>query len=359
MAIKINTTQRKLVNTSGKLALESQSRPNIIYGDNGILEFDCVDDSNTAVAFAETDTFELWADIDYNHTTDSGTANAAYSGVVTSIVVNGLTQTLQTTGFLILENSDGDRDRVAYTAYVSATGTFTVDDTLINTFAEGDTVYIEDQLCMYSGNSVFNNVADRADVDVTAGKICVSYDALTKGFAAKITSKKLMHLEIWRYPAGSTHAQKILQDDIYASPTVGTIEGAPASADPEYMTAAAITAALATKADALPSDAVTLTGGATTNIELGAVTTYSVFEITVKIIDDSGDYNIMLLTCSNNGTTALISHEGGHNSATLARFDGVIESDVNTDISGGIQRLNLSVDAGANYTCKYQITNRM
>jgi hypothetical protein len=175
------------------------------------------------------------------------------------------------------------------------------------------------------------------------------------------TASKAIGSELAGIEAGESDPDFIAQFDLTVKNRRSSAGTTPPTAVPSpYYTAVQIDALLATKADALPSDAITLTGGATTNIELGAVATYSVFEITVKIIDDSGDYNIMLLTCSNDGsTTALISHEGGHNSAVLARFDAVIESDVNTDILDGVQRLKLSVAAGADYTCKYQMTNRM
>ena len=184
-----------------------------------------------------SDTWELYADTDYIHTTDNGLLANGYSGAVTSIVVTGLTKTIESTGFLILQNSTGERDRIAYSAY--SLGTFTVDDTLENIYLAGDSVMIEDQLVLFSGNASFNNSIDREDVNVLTGKICVRYDALTQGFLNKITAPNTrVHLEIWRYISGQPRPQKVLQDDIYCSPTIGTLEGAPSTNDPVYYTAA-------------------------------------------------------------------------------------------------------------------------
>lgn len=235
MAYIINTDNRQLID-AGENQLSYIERPNIIYGDGGVLSLDLLSGGEPLECSA-SDTWELYADTDYIHTTDNGLLANGYSGAVTSIVVTGLTKTIESTGFLILQNSTGERDRIAYSAH--SLGTFTVDDTLENIFLAGDSVMIEDQLVLYSGNASFNNSIDREDVNVLTGKICVRYDALTHGFLNKITAPNTrVHIEIWRYISGQLRPQKVLQDDIYCSPTIGTLEGAPSTNDPVYYTAA-------------------------------------------------------------------------------------------------------------------------
>jgi hypothetical protein len=244
--MKVNTQTRELTDTNLN-QLSWSDRPNIVYGTDGVLELDLAKSDGTPLVCAETDTWEMYADTDYIHTADSGTLAADYSGAVMQIQVSGLSEEPLPEGFLMLENSAGETDRVQYSAFSETGGvyTFTVDDTLNYSYLANDDCGIEDQLVLYADNDAFNNSADRSDVDVTTGKICVRYDSTTYGHLYKVLNKNTkIHVEIWRYQAGQTRPEKLLQDDIYASPSVAINEGAPAANNPEYLNAAQVNALL-------------------------------------------------------------------------------------------------------------------
>lgn len=247
--MKVNT-QTRLLADANLNQLSWTDRPNIVYGTDGVLELDLVKSDGTPLVCAETDTWEMYADTDYIHTADSGTLAADYSGAVTQIQVSGLSEEPLPEGFLMLENSAGETDRVQYSAFSETGGvyTFTVDDTLDYSYLANDDCSIEDQLILYADNDAFNNSADRSDVDVTTGKICVRYDSTTYGHLYKVLNKNTkIHVEIWRYQAGQTRPEKLLQDDVYASPSVAINEGAPAANNPEYPNTAQVNALLKVK----------------------------------------------------------------------------------------------------------------
>ena len=102
----------------------------------------------------------------------------------------------------------------------------------------------------------------------------------------------------------------------------------------------------------------TLTQGTDNYITLGAIADYSVFKLLVKVYDSSGNYSVRNLTLSNDGSTALYTVDGGHDSASaIVNFDP--DTQIDTDISGGNQRLKLSLSAGTNCTAKTVILNQI
>lgn len=109
----------------------------------------------------------------------------------------------------------------------------------------GDINFIHtDDLMFYSGHEMCRII------DAAQGIVGVTIDATSDSFAAKATSQNTrMYVQLKRHVAGDTLGDTVLQDIVYAQPAVMTTEGAPASSDPEYMTAAATLALLRTAPD--------------------------------------------------------------------------------------------------------------
>lgn len=109
----------------------------------------------------------------------------------------------------------------------------------------GDINFIHtDDLMFYSGHEACRII------DAAQGIVGVTIDATSDSFADKATSQNTrMYVQLKRHVAGDTLGDTVLQDIVYAQPAVMTTEGAPASADPEYMTAAATLALLRTAAE--------------------------------------------------------------------------------------------------------------
>lgn len=109
----------------------------------------------------------------------------------------------------------------------------------------GDINFIHtDDLMFYSGHEMCRII------DAAQGIVGVTIDATSDSFADKATSQNTrMYVQLKRHVAGDTLGDTVLQDIVYAQPAVMTTEGAPASSDPEYMTAAATLALLRTAPD--------------------------------------------------------------------------------------------------------------
>lgn len=109
----------------------------------------------------------------------------------------------------------------------------------------GDINFIHtDDLMFYSGHEMCRII------DAEQGVVGVTIDATSDSFADKATSQNTrMYVQLKRHVAGDTLGDTVLQDIVYAQPAVMTTEGAPASSDPEYMTAAATLALLRTAPD--------------------------------------------------------------------------------------------------------------
>ena len=109
----------------------------------------------------------------------------------------------------------------------------------------GDINFIHtDELMFYSGHEMCRII------DAAQGIVGVTIDATADSFADKATSQNTrMYIQLKRHVAGDTLGDTVLQDIVYAQPAVMTTEGAPASSDPEYMTAAATLALFRTAPD--------------------------------------------------------------------------------------------------------------
>lgn len=109
----------------------------------------------------------------------------------------------------------------------------------------GDINFIHtDDLMFYSGHEMCRII------DAAQGIVGVIIDATSDSFADKATSQNTrMYVQLKRHVAGDTLGDTVLQDIVYAQPAVMTTEGAPASSDPEYMTAAATLALFRTAPD--------------------------------------------------------------------------------------------------------------
>lgn len=147
-----------------------------------------------------------------------------------------------------VENRDqiilGTRREVRFQLYNQDGTVFPLNES--DTFCcAGDINFIHtDDLMFYSGHEMCRII------DAAQGIVGVIIDATSDSFADKATSQNTrMYVQLKRHVAGDTLGDTVLQDIVYAQPAVMTTEGAPASADPEYMTAAATLALLRTAAE--------------------------------------------------------------------------------------------------------------
>lgn len=147
-----------------------------------------------------------------------------------------------------VENRDqiilGTRREVRFQLYNTDGTVFALNES--DTFCcAGDINFIHtDDLMFYSGHEMCRII------DAAQGIVGVTIDATSDSFAAKATSQNTrMYVQLKRHVAGDTLGDTVLQDIVYAQPAVMTTEGAPASSDPEYMTAAATLALLRTAPD--------------------------------------------------------------------------------------------------------------
>lgn len=138
----------------------------------------------------------------------------------------------------------GTRREVRFQLYNTSGTVFALNES--DTFCcAGDINFIHtDDLMFYSGHEMCRII------DAAQGIVGVIIDATSDSFADKATSQNTrMYVQLKRHVAGDTLGDTVLQDIVYAQPAVMTTEGAPASSDPEYMTAAATLALLRTAPD--------------------------------------------------------------------------------------------------------------
>ena len=234
-----NIYSRRLTSpTSPTQVAFDEEIPRFVFTEKVVLGCSLVDSAGDAITtFLGTDVWECFVDVDFIHEDYEGTADAGYSGAVTSIAVTFASDpgTLDDTGGLIFENDDFDRERVAYTA-VSGSGvnrTFTVSATLTYTYLTGDSIGVEDPLMIVSDNDEFNQAGDWADLDVLNGKVSVRIDTNRKAFTDKVAAYRAangsveevpVYLQINRYATGEDKPTVVVQDVVYARPSVRDVE---------------------------------------------------------------------------------------------------------------------------------------
>lgn len=235
-----NINNRKLVSQANLTqTIFDEEIPRLVFSEKVIVGMSLVDNAGAAVTtFLESDTWEAFADVDFIHSEYEGTANAGYSGAVTSIVVNFATDpgTLDDTGGLIFVNDAFERERVPYSAQTGTgtTRTFTVASTLDYVYLAGDFIGVEDPLMVLSDDDEFNIANDWAELDVVNGKISFRIDTNRKAFQDKVAAYRAtngnvedipINLQINRYGVGETKPTILVLDQIYAKPAVRDIEG--------------------------------------------------------------------------------------------------------------------------------------
>ena len=222
-------------------------------GEEPVLAGSFVNRSLTAIAFESGDAFELNLDNDFQYNEYNGTTNAAYTGAVTSLAgtfADDISD-IPDAGYITLRNDNGDRESVEYSAKVVTgsgpyVGTFTVNKTLTNSYDSGDVISVQDQLMAHADNDDVNISGDWTESDKTAGKLsfrlnCGSYSFLTK-IQEKIAELSdgqqpdvPVYIEIKRFPAGGTTPPvTLLQDVVFARPSVRDVEGYTVPTGPDW-----------------------------------------------------------------------------------------------------------------------------
>ena len=243
----IDINSKHFINAiSGGYGIDDQDKPRLYFDESVVWALNCFKRDLTAASFAESDTWELWADIDFDHDLFDGTLNAALTtaAATTSVVINyaeaPTANAIGSTGALLLRDDDGNRERVAYTAVTGAEttqATYTTNVTLTYPYATGDYAANEDPLMVGSDDDDFNVSGDWSELSVAGGKIsakvnCTAWEFQKKVQAYYVSNPSANEVPIWvqinKYVSGQSTPSVILQDTIYAKPTVRDLESAAA-----------------------------------------------------------------------------------------------------------------------------------
>jgi hypothetical protein len=244
----IDINNKSLISfASGGGLLDDQDKPRLYFSESVVWALNCYTRNQTAAAFAESDTWELWADVDFDHDLYEGTLGGALvtSSPTTSIIIDytvaPTANTIGDTGALLLRDDNGNRERVAYTAVTgeaTTQATYTINSiTLANPYESGDYAANEDPLMVGTADAGFNVSGDWSGLDVTGGKISAKLDMTSWEFQKKVTAYAASNpsaneVPIWvqinKYASGQSTPSVILQDQIYAKPSVRDIESASA-----------------------------------------------------------------------------------------------------------------------------------
>lgn len=265
--LTVNANTRKQVRPDNMSVVAPPSqRPVITAEEMCVLALHFVDNNGNDYPLGESDTFELGGDINFIHWLAEGAlAGSLTAGnTVTSIAAkSGLaTFNIPDTGHIYLRNSAGNTERVEYTAFSSATLTFTVNHLLIYSYTDGNVLNVEDELMFYSGNDQVDVAGDWIDIDRAAGKVSIRVDATGDRFKEKITSStgsQEIYVEIRRYVAGSATPSLMYGDRAFAQNTVINGLSNPAATSIQFLTATAASALLAVKADKVGTDDIEIT----------------------------------------------------------------------------------------------------
>jgi len=243
--IGVNTHIKKIVDPNDEFSTPSdQNILRLHFTEILVIAASFYDENNSLItSWADTDTFELAADIDFAHTLYDGTLDNPKSGSITSIEITFASDpgTLPDTGKIRLLNANGEYEAVDYTAQ-SGTGvnrTFTVSTTLSHSYVAGDVASVSDRLMAFADETQVNITGDwpglayvPADTGKKSeGKIsfrldCRRYEFLRKLMNAVANSQGdyVINIEIKRYPTGETSPTVLCQDTIYARNAVRDLE---------------------------------------------------------------------------------------------------------------------------------------
>ncbi len=242
--ITVNAASRTQVDAlSPKLAIGSSKKPQLIAGETFILAFHFVNDDGSDYPLGAGDSFEFGADTDFVRWLATGQLSGAIAAndELTSIAAKaGLsTASIPSTGFIFLANSAGETERIAYTAFSSATRTFSVSHTALYSYADGAALSVEDELMLYAGNGAVDIPGDWSEIDRAAGKISVRVSAIADAFSAKLdssTGEAKLKMELRRYPAGSSSPSCMYRDGALAYASVIGLRTQPGATSIQFLT---------------------------------------------------------------------------------------------------------------------------
>ena len=248
----VNIDNRSLIDLEN-----SGNRPQIrdilrlFAGERPTLAGTFVDRQLNASDFDEADAFEMNVDVDFTHDKFEGVTDNAYSGAITSIVgtFDEDISNVLTEGFVTLRADDGSREAVEYTdlavtGFGPYEGTFTVDQTLTGSYDSGDFLGIQDTLMARATNSDVNQ-GKWTEESKPGGKLSFLLDCRSSSFLTKINTAieglspgqipdVSVYIQIKRYPLGGDIPVVLLQDKIYARPSVRDIESYIVPSGPDW-----------------------------------------------------------------------------------------------------------------------------
>jgi hypothetical protein len=173
--IYANAETGRLTDSDG-YEIGSDKWPSVYQEDKVIFCITLRKDDGTAYVIGVSDTIALFVNNTWDKIQDeAGLLTVAKSGAVTEIKANTLTEDPPTSGRLKLINATGQYEKVEYTSWTEAAGTYTfvVSTTLTYSYQIGDSCQIMTPHICSSDNSLVNISGDWDDADIAAGKISV------------------------------------------------------------------------------------------------------------------------------------------------------------------------------------------
>ena len=202
----IDTTNRRWVDSDG---FELRVSPILFYKHltEWTLNFKTNDGQGNLTndtQFASAAAFSIGIDNDFIHEL-RGNLTAAKSGAVTEITIDGITVTPPDTGEIILENSAGERETVAYTAWTLSTGvyTFTVSATLTYTYADNDSADVKEELMVKIENGGIDST------NKATGVFIATIDTDTRGYLLSVLDSASATEPIFEFTAYDGSGNKI------------------------------------------------------------------------------------------------------------------------------------------------------
>ena len=243
--ITINTAIKKMINPDNLpySPLKNSNRPEFIAENEFVLAVSFIGNDSLATALSAGDTFDGGGDINFIHTSAIGTLDEILTAtnVITSLEATAVPEgDIPVAGNIRVFNESGEWERIPYTAYNSATNTFTIDDhTMIYTYAIGDVVKVEENLMFYFGDDAVDIPGDWDDISRIGGKISIRVSCFSDSFSERLINstggRERIYIEIRRYPAGETKSSTMLLDSAYAQATVVDQNGEPGYTSVQYL----------------------------------------------------------------------------------------------------------------------------
>jgi len=343
--ITVMVSSRSQVDASNLLTVSTSKKPQIVAEEIAILAISFIDSSGNAYVLGRKDTFELGGDLDYVHFSAEGTLSGSLTAgaTITSITAQS-SLSVKSTGHLVLTNAAGQSERIQYTAYNSTSKTFTVASyPLLYSYMEGDSLEVEDELMLYSGNEQADIAGDWSGISRAQGKISIRIDAGADIFKEKLdgNASKSIHLELRRYPYGESTPTVMYRDDATAYNTVINGRSRPATTSLQFLTPTSGDARYVKNAPELFVADMTISSRE--RLIVGSSSSIKSFDLSLMVYSASQSNLVKLQVANNSGA---LNHSKPTFTSSIAANDDTAQAEIDA------ARTRYAVDYEAYLTAK-------